>query len=143
MADEEIPTVRDVCVGNVMTEVVETIPADSTAAAAAERLFESDIGSLLVGADAGPPEGIVTESDFVYLAATERDPTTVTVADCMSSPVITVSTSTTIEDAAELMAEENIKKLPVIEQESGKVAGVITTTDIAKYLPIHEFYPEK
>ncbi len=61
----------------------------------------------------------------------------------MSSPVVTVSTTELLEEAAERMVDENIKKLPVIVEETDDIAGIITTTDIAKYLPVHEFHPEE
>ena len=143
MSPDEFPSVRDAFVGNVMTEAVETVPADVTAAEAAARLFESDIGSLLVREEAGAPEGIITESDFVELAARERDPATVTVDDCMSAPVVTVSSTTTLGEAAELMRDENVKKLPVTGADGDGVVGLVTTTDIAKYLPVHEFHLEE
>lgn len=142
MTEREIPSIRDVCVGNVMTEAVETIGADRTASAAASRLFESDIGSLLVGVESGTPDGIITESDFVELAAREQEPTTVTVADCMSAPVVTAATDQTLGDVATLMTEENIKKVPILDETEGPVAGMVTTTDIATYLPVREFHPE-
>jgi CBS domain-containing protein len=142
MSADELPSIRDALVGQVMSEAVETIPADSTVSDAATRLFDADIGSLLVDAETGSPDGILTESDFVALAARERDPGALAVADCMSSPVVTVRTAATLGEAAELMADENVKKLPVIDEPGGGVVGMVTTTDIAKYLPVHEFHPE-
>ncbi len=64
-------SIQDVFVSNVMEETIETVSADVSATQAARQLFDSDIGSLLVGADSAPPEGIVTESDFVELVAKE------------------------------------------------------------------------
>ncbi|SDJ62387.1 CBS domain-containing protein [Halovenus aranensis] len=143
MTGREIPSVRDVYVGNVMTEGVETIASDRTAADAASRLYESGIGSLLVDGEDGRPDGIITETDFVELAAVGQDPTTPTVADCMSSPVLTASTDETLDDVAELMADRNVKKVPITETRAGTVVGMVTTTDIAKYLPVREFHPER
>lgn len=143
MTEIEHPTIRDVFVANVMSDTVQTIPADASAAEAARRLFESGIGSLLVGVDPAPPDGIVTETDFVELVAAARDPVTTTVADCMTSPVVTVSTTTSLAEAAGRIAGEDVKKLPVLAEADSEVAGVITTTDIAKYLPVHEFHPEE
>lgn len=140
---DEIPSIRDIFVGSVMSETVQTIPADTSAAEAADRLFESGIGSLLVRNDSAPPDGIITETDFVELAARARDPETTTVGECMSSPVITVSTATSLGEAARRMHEEDIKKLPVVTEAKNRVEGIITTTDIAKYLPVHEFHPEE
>jgi CBS domain-containing protein len=142
MAASDIPSIRDLQVDTVMTDAVAPVSADQTAATAAQRLFESDIGSLLVGADTGPPAGIKTETDYVELAATGRDPATVTVDDCMSAPVTTIPRAATLEEAAELMAANNITKLPGLEETRGGVAGLVTTTDIATYLPVHEFHPE-
>ncbi|WP_295720481.1 CBS domain-containing protein [uncultured Halovibrio sp.] len=85
----------------------------------------------------------VLYTDFVELAARERDPATVTVDDCMSAPVVTVSSTTTLGEAAELMRDENVKKLPVTGADGDGVVGLVTTTDIAKYLPVHEFHPEE
>jgi signal-transduction protein with cAMP-binding, CBS, and nucleotidyltransferase domain len=136
-------SIQDVFVSNVMNETIRTVSADAPATDAARRLFEADIGSLLVGADAAPPTGIVTESDFVELVATGRDPATTTVAQCMSSPVVTVSTTRPLAEAAALMADENVKKLPVVAEETDEIAGIITTTDIAKYVPVHEFHPDE
>lgn len=142
MTGREIPSIRDVYVGNVMTEAVETIAGDRSAADAASRLYESGIGSLLVDTD-GRPDGILTETDFVELAAFGRDPTTLTVTDCMSSPVLTASTDETLGEVAELMADRNIKKVPITETRADTVVGMVTTTDIAKYLPVREFHPER
>jgi len=133
----------DVFVANVMTEPVETIATDAPAATAAERLLESDIGSILAGAESLPPDGILTESDFVRLAAEARDPTATTVAECMSSPVITVGPSDPIGAAAGKMEDRNVKKLPVVEPETEGLVGIVTTTDVARYVPIHEFHPEE
>lgn len=143
MTDEEIPTIRDMPVRSAMSETVQSVPADATATEAARHLFDSGIGSLLVGADPAPPDGIITETDFVELAATEQDPAATTVAECMSSPVTTVSATTSLGEAAGRMADEGIKKLPVVDDGTGEVVGVVTTTDIAKYLPVHEFHPEE
>ncbi len=133
--------IQDVFVSSVMSQRVESVPPTLPATAAAQRLFDSDIGSLLVDAESGPPAGIVTETDFVELVANERDPAT-TVAECMSSPVVTTSPSAKLEAAAEKMADENVKKLPVVQDGPDEIVGIITTTDIAKYLPVHEFHPE-
>ena len=132
----------DVFVANVMTEPVETIDPGASAATAARRLIESDIGSVLAGAET-PPDGILTESDFVRLAAEARDPAATTVEECMSSPVITANPSDSIGDAARTMADRNVKKLPVVEPETERLAGVVTTTDVARYVPVHEFHPEE
>lgn len=55
---------------------------------------------------------ILTETDFVELAAAENHPANTTVADCMSFPVTTVNGSTRPGDAAKLMSEDNTYPRP-------------------------------
>ncbi len=73
----------------------------------------------------GVPVGIVTERDirmnFGSLDRTEA-------SRAMSEALITVSPSTTLREAARLLRERKIGALPVVEE--GKLAGVITTTDV-------------
>jgi CBS domain-containing protein len=51
----------------------------------------------------------------------------------MTSPVVTISASATIEEAARLMAKKKIKTLPVME--NGKLSGIVTFTDIVFKVP--------
>jgi len=57
----------------------------------------------------------------------------VTVAETMSSPVTTVNPTASIHDAAARIRSERVKRLPVVE--SGELRGIITTTDLAVFLP--------
>jgi acyl dehydratase/predicted transcriptional regulator len=121
-----------VSIREVMNETVATVDAAASVRTVATRLYEADIGSLIVrrGSD---PVGIITESDLVALLARECDPDAVTAADCMSAPMITVGAEDSIELAVELFEAHNVKKLPV-EIESG-IVGIVTTTDLSYYLP--------
>ena len=51
----------------------------------------------------------------------------------MSSPVITVKVKATVTEAAEIMSDYGVRKLPVVD-ESGKLAGVITSLELARWL---------
>ena len=51
----------------------------------------------------------------------------------MSSPLVTISDSATVEEAATLMAQKKVKTLPVMEND--KLAGILTYTDIVFELP--------
>jgi CBS domain-containing protein len=114
-----------------MSDAVETVAADTTATAAANRLRQRRVGSLVVVAD-GEIRGIVAESDFVALVGEEADPTT-PVSAFMSAPVVTIGPGTPLAAAATTMREEGVKKLPVVAD--GELVGVVTTTDLAHYLP--------
>jgi acyl dehydratase/CBS domain-containing protein len=123
---------RPISVREVMQEPVEKIAPDESAHAAATRLNESGIGSLVVAAN-GDPVGIVTEADVTALVSDGRDPTATTVEEFMTSPLVTIEVDEPIEAAARTMREHTIKRLPVVED--GAVVGIVTTTDLSNYLP--------
>jgi nucleotide-binding universal stress UspA family protein len=73
----------------------------------------------------GIPVGIVTDYDIHAANGSLED----TVASrTMGQPLISVTPSTTLREAARLLCERKISALPVVEE--GKLAGIITTTDI-------------
>ncbi|MBS1783136.1 MAG: CBS domain-containing protein [Bacteroidetes bacterium] len=55
-----------------------------------------------------------------------------TVPQVMTKNVKHVSPEDTIKDVAEIFAEEDFHSLPVVE--NGKLMGIVTTTDVIKYL---------
>ena len=119
-------------VAEVMETAVETVGPDVPLLAVAERLQGQEIGSVVVVRD-GTPVGIVTESEFVRLLADGREPGSLTAADCMSAPLVTVAADADIERAVELLREHGVKKLPVLR--GGDLAGIVTTTDLSYFLP--------
>ena len=99
---------------------------------AATKMAERDIGSIVIVQE-GKPIGIVTERDFVRrVAALGKDSRTMTVADIMSTPLVTVGPECDINSAAKIMTDNNIKRLPVVEGE--RLVGIITSFDIAKVM---------
>jgi CBS domain-containing protein len=112
-------------------EVVFANLIDSLQSAAA-KMAERNIGSIVIVQE-GKPIGIVTERDFVRrVAAFGKDSRTLTVADIMSTPLVTVGPECDINSAAKIMTDNNIKRLPVVEGE--RLVGIITSFDIAKVM---------
>jgi CBS domain-containing protein len=78
--------------------------------------------------------GIVTESDIIgKVVAANKDPERLRLQDIMSRNIISATPDETIEDAAEKMVENKIKRLPVLEGE--KLVGIITATDLISFEP--------
>jgi len=119
-------------VADVMQAPLVTVAPDATIADAAALLVAEEIGSLVV-TDDEEPIGILTEADVVRLFAEGEDRTT-PVSEVMSAPVLTIDEDETVEAAATKMREADVPKLPVCDDE-GCSAGVITTTDLADYIP--------
>lgn len=120
-------------IGAVMTVPVETVPPTESARSVATTLTEKPLGSLVVSEN-GEPVGIVTYSDIAGLVAGGSDPDSTTVASIMSSPLVTVHEDENIDEAAKLMREHTIKRVPVVD-DTGSIVGIVTTTDLSNYVP--------
>lgn len=120
-------------VTEIMTSTPVTITAEATAAEAAKLMREKNIGSLVVFEE-GRPTGIVTERDLVTkVAASDLQPSGVRVRDIMTSPLVAVAPHAEVADAARLMSQRKIRRLPVIQE--GRLVGIITENDIIRIWP--------
>ncbi|WP_324756714.1 CBS domain-containing protein [Haloarcula montana] len=123
----------DIFVGRLMSSPVTTVAADASAESVAEQLLDEGISSVVVVDDENRIEGILTSTDFVRIAAQGGRTSAVTVADHMTTDVVTTSVNESIERVADLMIEEGIHHVPVVDDTEG-VVGIITTTDLTAYL---------
>ena len=95
---------------------------------AASKMTNAKVGSVIVTSE-GKHVGILTEKDFISIAAEGR-PLFTAISEVMSSPIISIDSEETVWEAAELMKEKNIHKIPV--QENDKIVGILTATDLVK-----------
>ncbi|HEX4921980.1 MAG TPA: CBS domain-containing protein [Candidatus Bathyarchaeia archaeon] len=117
-----------------MSRPVITVKETDTAADVAKLMAKHGIGCVLVSGKKGDTVGIVTERDIVQrIAARNLLPSTVTVGESMSKPVITVQSGVSITDAAKLMNQKKVRRLAVVE--NGKLTGVLTMKDILEVTP--------
>ena len=114
-------------VKDVMNKNVVVAKAKVTIREASKVMSKYKIGSLVVLKD-GDIVGIVTEGDIMESVASDKNPDTDTIENIMSQKVFTVDPEDTIENAADIMVQNKIKKLPVVED--GKLKGIITASDI-------------
>ncbi len=122
-----------ILVKDVMSKTVRLVRPDTSAQEVVATLNKFNIGSVIV-VQKDKPLGIVTVRDVMnrlveqYLA-----PRLLTARQMMTSPITTISMEATIEEAANLMAQKNVKTLPVMDKE--KLVGVVSFTDIAFKVP--------
>lgn len=120
-------------VRDIMSTDVVTVGADETLADTADRLLAAGVGSVIVVEDGGPV-GILTESDVLRAARdTGRPLRDIDVRDVGHRPVVTTSPSTAAPTVARLMADEDVKKVPVLN--GVDLVGIVTVTDIVWALP--------
>lgn len=119
-------------VAEAMRRDVKTIRPDVSIKEAVAIMNEHRIGSLVVLSPAGRIVGIMTERDILEdVVGQGKDPAAVKVADVMTERVITVDPHQSLEDAADIMLRNSIKKLPVVER--GLLVGIITASDLITY----------
>lgn len=120
-------------VEDVMVEDVVTVEEDVTVKRAVGLMNKHEIGCLVI-TKRGKPIGIVTERDMLTrVLAESRDPDKTRIVDVMSRPLIVADPQMDLEEAAKHMFKMKVKKLPVVSE--GKLIGLITLTDIARFQP--------
>lgn len=110
---------------------VETIAGDASLHDAVRRLGERRIGALLV-VEQGQIAGIISERDVIYcLREHGAEVLAWPVSRVMSSPAITIDSSTDVLVALALMTQRRIRHLPVVED--SELKGIVSIGDLVKY----------
>jgi len=120
-------------VQELMTTDVVTVSADGTLRGAVHELLSEQVGSVIVVDDEGHPAGIITETDVLHAGYQSGDRLAdIAVADLSHRPVITTKPTATVQTVARKMADEEVKKVPVMDDLD--LVGIITLTDIVWHL---------
>ncbi|WP_440953072.1 CBS domain-containing protein [Methanococcoides sp. FTZ1] len=124
---------NDIVVREIMTKDVFILDITSTALEAAQTMNDQNIGSLIVSKD-GNPIGIITERDLVHkVMANDVKPSTMLAEEIMSSPIITVKSSTDVIEASKMMVKSGIRRLAITDDD--KITGIVTDRDILTVAP--------
>jgi CBS domain-containing protein len=140
--DDMEAEIDDIKVGDAMTRGVICVDAKDTVKYAAEVMEKNDISSVIVTKN-GAGVGIITERDILSkIVVPSKEPGKVSCYQIMTSPLITISPSASVDAAAEVMRDRNIRRLVVSER--GKVIGVLSEFDVVKIEPaLHMLIREK
>jgi CBS domain-containing protein len=115
-----------VLIGEVMTEPVVTAGTDAKLGQVAELMRDRNVGSVVV-LDGRRPYGVITDRDVALAAAgvarSER------AGDHASRPLVSGEVDMELEEAAALMVQNRIRRLPVVED--GELRGIVTIDDLA------------
>jgi CBS domain-containing protein len=120
-------------VEELMTTPVLTVAGDEDAAAVADAMRDQDINSVVVTDEDCQAAGILTSTDFVNLAAADRQPGETSVSTYMTTEVVTADPDEPVSTTAARMREHDINHIPVIDDE-GQVLGILTATDLTESL---------
>ena len=116
---------------DIMTTQVELVGPDTSLAQAAQKMRDADIGALPVGEN-DRLVGVVTDRDITIRAVAEgRDPNTTPVRDALSGHAIYVFDDQSTEEAARVMAERQVRRLPVLNRDK-RLVGIVALADLAR-----------
>jgi CBS domain-containing protein len=133
-------TVRD-----VMTTRVVAVHMGASFKEMAAMLRSSRISAFPVVDDVGRVIGVVSEADLLVKEAVQADGTSVlaalrhwreddkeagtTAGDLMTAPAVTIGPDATVAEAARLMYDRRVKRLPVVSS-AGRLVGIVSRVDV-------------
>jgi CBS domain-containing protein len=121
-------------VADYMTTRMITMGWKDSVMDVAKRMIERNISSIAITDDRGRVIGILTERDVVKIVANGVPASGITAGSLMSYPVLSIERGSSIEDAARVMAQKKLRHLLVEDAVNREMVGIITVTDLARYL---------
>ena len=117
-------------VSEIMSRGLISVAPEDTVESAARLLSQHCVGALPVCGEDGRVRGIVTDRDIVVRAVAADTGLSAPVKSVMTRAVATVDARADVREAARLMAERQVRRLPVLNGD--KVCGMISLGDVAK-----------
>jgi CBS domain-containing protein len=119
-------------VQEIMSKNVHIAEPNMTIRDVARRMRADNVGSLPVGEN-DRLIGMVTDRDIVVRAvAEERSPGNTTVREVMSEGLCYCFADDEIEQAAQVMAQHQVRRLPVINRDDKRLVGVVALADLGR-----------
>jgi len=116
---------------DVMSSNVCSVDADKTVAYAAKMMRDEDVGLAPV-VEGDRLVGTLTDRDVALRVVAEgRDPESTSVREVASTDLVTIDPEQTLDEALRLMAQHQVRRLPVVE-EDGRLVGVVAQADVAR-----------
>ncbi|HVM69381.1 MAG TPA: CBS domain-containing protein [Gaiellaceae bacterium] len=119
---------HDKQIREVMSSDLTTVEPGASIQDAARRMRSEDVGALPI-VEGDRLVGMITDRDITIRAVAEGN-LDATVADIASKDIVSIDPQQTLEEAARLMAEHQLRRLPVCE-EDGRLVGILAQADVA------------
>lgn len=123
-------------IGEIMTTDCVTVTPLDNIYEAAVKMKQHDIGFLPI-VEGKKLVGVCTDRDLVIRGYADKHPGSASITDVMTKECITVTPDTPVEEAAELMADKQIRRLCIVDQ--GELVGVCALGDLA----VHSVYEQE
>ena len=111
-----------------MTDAVVTAPRDASLRSVAELMRDREVGSVVI-VDGERPCALITDRDVAIAVAANGVKASDEVDSHASRPLICGDVNMNLEEAAALMVQHGVRRLPIVED--GSLAGIVTLDDLA------------
>ncbi|MCM3717289.1 CBS domain-containing protein [Fictibacillus phosphorivorans] len=115
-------------VSDIMTRDVDFVTPLDNVYEVAVKMKEDNVGVIPV-CENDQVIGVITDRDIVIRGVSEKRPGSTKVTDIMSDDLYTGSPDMSVQEASELMAEKQIRRLPIVE--NNKMVGIISLGDLS------------
>ncbi|MCP1306009.1 CBS domain-containing protein [Paenibacillus tyrfis] len=112
----------------IMTTDCSTVTLKDNVYEAAVKMKQEDTGFIPV-VEEKKLIGVLTDRDLVIRGYAEKREGSAAIKQVMSDRVVSVPPETTVDEAAKIMAKEQIRRLPVVE--NGELVGIVSIGDLA------------
>ena len=113
----------------IMTAGVVTADEQAEVREVARMMRDRRVGSVVICDPEGGPAAMITDRDVAVRVAADDLALSAPVGPHASRPLITGEPEMDLEEAAALMVQHRVRRLPVVE--GGALAGIVTLADIA------------
>jgi CBS domain-containing protein len=117
-----------VLISEVMTESVVTADCSATLREVGELMRDRNVGSVVI-CETGYPAGLITDRDLALDVAADAVSIDDEVRDYATRPLVTCESEMDIEEAAALMVQHGVRRLPVMKGDA--LVGIVTLDDLA------------
>jgi len=118
-------------VADLMVKDVLTVEPSDTIGEAAEKMDAANVGAVVVVEDMVRIIGIVTERDLMRAVAARARAAEARVRQWMTPNPVTIEPETSIEDAAQVMFDNNFRHLPVVKD--GRPLGIVSLRLLSRW----------
>jgi CBS domain-containing protein len=116
-------------VREIMTPGVVTADADADVREVAQLMRDHNVGSVVICDPDGGPTAMVTDRDLAVRVVADERPGSESIGEHVSRPLVTGEPEMALEEAAALMVQHRIRRLPVVQGD--ELVGIVTLDDIA------------
>ena len=118
-------------VRDLMSSNPHSVSSDASVVDAARIMRDEDVGLVPV-VDGDRLVGTITDRDItIRVVVEQKDPQSVKVRDVASTDLVTVDPQQDLDQALQLMAQHQVRRLPVVE-EGGRLVGIVAQADVAR-----------